>query len=378
MKIIDMVKKISSFLNQKILIIFLKIIPLVVILTYFLIARLEVLEIPGRDHGTYQYAIEKFIEGGNVYRKTIVTYENQEFYSGDLGFSYLSGFLYLYGALYSISLYFELNEHVVYKIPNLLADVGVGLIIYIILSKKSYFYGLFGFLVWLINPYMLIKNSYTYNDIIPVFLMLIAFIYMKKDSVITGTFFALSVIFKTFPLIFLPLFLLETKEKQKFLLAAFIVGVASSLPFMKNLEYFIDYIRGSLLVHGSRDIQGRPFLFYFSYWFDIELIQVIPHKIYSFLAMFGSWAIILFFYYYFKIKDIYILGSLAALNFYIFTPVLNRTYLLWFFPVFILGAYKLGLKKNYYLFYIVLGSFYALYYFYLKDWGLGFHEIIPF
>ena len=40
------------------------------------------------------------------------------------------------------------------------------------------------------------------------------------------------------------------------------------------------------------------------------------------------------------LKDKYALSALSFGVFYLFTPVLNRTYLLWFLPVFILGLFN--------------------------------------
>lgn len=351
----------------------LKLIPLCIIFLYFLYVRIPLFTGTSNDSQTYNFAIEKFLNGENVYERTIKTFANPKRYVGDLGYSYLSGYLFLYSFINFLSINLQIDENILIKIPNFIADIAVGILIYKILVKKSYFAGLFGFFLWFINPYFLLRESYTYNDIIPVSLALIAFFYVKKDSVISGSTFALSVVFKTFPVVFFPLLLIKSENKKNFIISASIIGFAASLPFLTSTQYFLDYINGSLLVHSQRGIQGRPFLFYLSYLYDIELIQIIPTRVYSAIAVLGGFFITLIAYYFLKIRNSYLIAMLVSLNFYIFTPVLNRTYMLWFFPFILLGA-SYFLKRNKYIFYIISIFYYLIYYFYLKDWGYGFHE----
>jgi hypothetical protein len=356
----------------------LKVIPLIIILGFYVNQNLKDFFNPSRDQDTYLKAVTEFIEGKNPYVWTILTYSNQEEYESELGYAYLSGFLFLLSPIYIFSVISNLSFEFLSKIPVLISDFLIGFLIYQKIYKHNYFAAIFGFFIWFVNPFFLIRGSYTHNDQIPTFFMLLSLIYLNKDSVKSGAFFALSILFKTFALVLFPIYLLLTKNKKDFILSGAIIGLFFSLPFMGSFENFYNYIYGSLFVHGSREIQGRPFLFYFSYWSDIEIFQIIPVSIYSYLAMFGSWAVILISYFFLKIKDKYLLGSIAALNFYLFTPVLNRTYLLWFFPLIIFGAFSLGRTKKMYFYYSVLVFYFAFYYFYLKDWGLGFHEVIPF
>lgn len=356
----------------------LKLIPFFLILGFFLYSIYPNLFTPGGDKKTYLKAITDFIEGRNPYEWTIITYSDQEEYESDLGYAYLSGFLYLLSPLYALSLYFNTNYDFLSKLPVLICDLLIGFLIYKKITKQNYFAGLVAFGIWFLNPYFLVRGLYNHNDQIPALFLLLSLIYLGKDDVKTGALFALSILFKTYALVLLPIFFLLSKNKKDFILSGLIVGIFFSLPFMKSFNDFYNYIYGSLFVHSGREIQGRPFLFYLSYWLDLEFIQIIPVKIYSSLAMFGSWAIILVSYFFLKIKDKYILGTIAAFNFYLFTPVLNRTYLIWFLPVIIFGAYSLSRIKKSYLFYLITISYFLLFYFYLREWNLGFHEVIPF
>ena len=79
--------------------------------------------------------------------------------------------------------------------------------------------------------------------------MFLALIFLEKDDVLAGALLALSIVFKTFPVILIPLFLIKTKNKWKFLGAAALVGVFFSLPFLTSIENFMTYLNGTIFVH---------------------------------------------------------------------------------------------------------------------------------
>jgi hypothetical protein len=196
---------------------------------------------------------------------------------------------------------------------------------------------------------------------------------LKKDSVLSGASYALSVGVKTFPLILLPIMLFKTKDKKSFIISVLIVGLVVSLPFMNSLDNFVTYLNGAVLIHSQRFIQGRPFLFYISYFYKIEFFQIIPFKVYTLLALFGGWVVCSLLYLKKVVRNEYILSLIAFTIFYVFTPVLNRTYLLWFLPIFSVGLYYIIEKRYIYLYYIATLSFWLFYYYYLIGWKDGFH-----
>ena len=58
--------------------------------------------------------------------------------------------------------------------------------------------------------------------------------------------------------------------------------------------------------------------------------------------------------------------------FYLFTPVLNRTYLIWFIPVYLMGIFKIFENSKYkFMFYVFGIAFYAFYTWYLSLWFRG-------
>jgi hypothetical protein len=364
--IISKLRSISRLDALKILLILLIFIPAIQ-------HRLSYFDQTSKDISAYQDAITSFFNGVNPYIKTIQTYENKED-PGDHGYAYLPGLLYMYGIIYAWCLKFGGAYYILWKIPVLLADLGVGALLAKTLYKKSYWAAVFGVWVWFFNPYNFARSGYTYADPLPILFMFLSLIYLEKDDVAAGAWFALSIVFKTFPVILFPLFLIKSKKKWEFLAAGFLVGVVCCLPFMTSVDNFMTFMKGSIFVHSERIVQGQPFLWYIRYYFDIDFIETVPLKFYTTMATFFGWVLIVAGYYLAKIKDKYILATLSFLNFYFFTPVLNRTYLIWFLPLFILGAFNLStLAKRRWLYYLIVGVYWVFCYWYLTQWRDGFN-----
>ena len=356
---------------------YLKVALIAVILIFAVNTRIQEFSDAGKDYSTYMETIQSFLRGENIYQHTIDSYKNVKDIGGH-GYAYFPGFLYLFTFLYGISLKIGISYVILWKIPVLLADIGVAILLYRYLSKYNFFVALFAVLFWCFNPYTYTHGSYSLVDPVPVFFSLLALLYLEKDDVLSGVFFTLSVIFKPFALIFLPLFLIKAKKWYEFILACGIIFGIISLPFILSLNGILTYLGGTILVHSNRVLEGRPFLFYISYFYKVELFQIIPLSFYSRMATFFGWVLILVFYFVFKLKDKFILASLSALNFLLFTPVLNRTYLLWFIPIFIIALFNLSSKyrKNI-IYYTPLVIYWVFCYWYLQQWKDGFHVWHP-
>jgi len=362
-------KKVINILNWNTL-------KLLIIGILFLIAgywRLQYFGQTGKDVSAYQKAVEDLLTGVNPYVWTLESFSNPDD-PGNHGYAYLPGFMYVLSPLYITSLVTNIPFEVLWKIPVFLGDIGVGILLCLYLYKKNYPALLAGLLLWFFNPYFYIKGSYVYTDPLTIFFMFLSLYYLEKDDVLSGTFYGISIALKTFPYLLFPVMLLNAKNKKNFLIAGLLIGLVVSLPFMTSIETFRTYLEGAVFVHSERFIQGRPFLFYISYFYHIELFQIIPFQVYTLLASFFGWVVALALYLLFKIKDKYILSLVILLNFYLFTPVLNRTYTMWFLPVFILGTYNLFSKTKYkYLYFVALIGYFVFYYWYLIQWKDGFH-----
>lgn len=349
----------------------------VIILAYGSFLRIRNFPESGKDYKTYIDAIETFLSKGNLYQNTIESYKNVEDVGGH-GYSYFPGFLYLFTFLYALAPAIKVPYYILWKVPVLLCDLGIAIILFKYLSKKNYLVALFATAAWIFNPYMASRGGYSLVDPIPVFFILLSLMYLEKDDVLSASFFTLSVIFKPIALIFLPLFLIKSKKWYQFVAASAIIFTLVSIPFILGTKETMTYLNGTLLVHANRVLQGRPFLFYISYFYKIELFQIIPLAVYNKLASFLGWALILVGYFLFKIKNKYALASLAAMNFLVFTPVLNRTYVTWFVPIFLIAAFEISQKyRKQILFYLPNILYWIFCFWYLQQWEDGFHVWHP-
>lgn len=355
-----------------------KVLILAIILCFAVGKRIPLYNQVGKDIYAYEKALSDLIDGINPYIWTIKSYNQDD--PSNHGFAYLPVLMYIFWPFFILHLITSIPFAYLMKIPVLLADIGIGLLLIKHLYQKSFPATVFSLAVWFFNPYFFLKDSYVFTDPVPILFVLLALYFLEKDNVATGAFYALAVGAKTFPVILLPIFLLKVKNKLHFLLAGVIIALAISLPFLNDLK---TYLAGALFVHGERYLQGRPFLFYISYNYKIELFQIIPFKVYTYLAIFSGWVLTAMIYLWQKFKPTillaadfynkYVLGTLSFLGFYLFTPVLNRTYLVWFLPVFILGAFEFLHKRWKPTYYLVLIFFWGFYYWYLIQWKDGYH-----
>jgi hypothetical protein len=331
----------------------------------------------GKDITTYEDAVRDFLGGKNPYVYTVKSFSEGSDPSKH-GFAYLPGLLYIYSPLYLISKSTDIPFHILWKIPVFLSDIGVGILLCLYLYKKNYWALIFGLLVWFFNPYLILKGNYIYSDSIPVFFMFFSLYYLGKRDNFSGLFYGISIALKTFPYLLFPIMLIKAKDKKQFLIWGAVVGLLVSIPFMISVNDFMTYLQGAVLVHSERSIQGRPFLFYVSYFYHLEFLQVIPLKVYTTLASFLGWVIVGALYLSKKIKDTYSLSLITFISFYIFTPVLNRTYTIWFLPLLILGAFELFDKpKKRVWYYILISIYYVFYIWYLIQWKDGFQIYRP-
>jgi hypothetical protein len=344
----------------------------VLVLAYGSFLRIRNFSETGKDYSTYMDAINTFLVHGNLYQDTIESFKDVNDVGGH-GYAYFPGYLYLYTFLYALAPAVKIPYVVLWKIPVLLCDLGVAIILFKYISKKSYPAALFALVAWIFNPYMVARGGYSQVDPVPVFFILLSLIYLEKDDVLAATFYTLSIIFKPIALIFLPLFLIKSKKWYVFVSACAIIFMIVSIPFILGVNEIMTYLNGTLLVHSNRVLQGRPFLFYISYYYKIELFQIIPLSVYSKLATFFGWALILVGYFIFKIKNKYVLAAFSAFNFLLFAPVLNRTYLTWFVPVFLLAAFETSRKYDKkFLYYLPNILYWVFCFWYLKQWADGF------
>ena len=363
----------------------LKILIFGLIFAFAISERIKVFDTVGDDIYAYKRAIYDLVSGVNPYKWTVESFSNPEDPSNH-GFAYLPGLMYvnLIGYIIHVWSVETIPLEVLWKIPILLADLGTGILLILFFKDKGKYsipLTAFSLLVWFFNPYFYSKDNYVYTDPLPIFFMFLSLYLLEKKSDLSAIFYTFAVSLKTFPIILLPLMLIKSSNWKRYLGICVLLGIIISLPFILTLEDLSIYIGGALLVHGERFMQGRPFLFYLSYYNDIELIQIIPLSVYTTLASFLGWILGPLVYFKTKIKDIYVLSLVPFICFYTFTPVLNRTYTMWWLPLLIAGSYNLFDKYlphklsflSKFLFVFVVVGFWYFNYWYLSVWKDGFH-----
>jgi len=324
----------------------------------------------GKDFSTYRDAIRTFFEGGNPYAKTSDSFSDID---DDSGFAYLPGILYVYYPFYYLHNKFQIPFEYLYQIPILLADLGIGLLLIKKFGGDNKLACIFALLFWYLNPYFILKRNYFYLDPITIFFMFLAFDYLGNYNFESGLFYAISVSLKTFPIILFPLFFIRSKNKITFTFFFALTLLLLGAPFLNDIQ---QYIQSTLLVYGDRYVQGKPFLFLISYLYNLEFIKLIPFKFYALASVASGWAYILINQYYAKRKrgcGLHYLPALIPFGlFYLFTPVLNKTYLLWGIPFLLLASYEAFNKKKVF-FYLTTIMFYSFYLWYLYNWNYGLH-----
>lgn len=341
--------------------------------------RLACFSEKGGDPETFTNAVDSFLDGKNIYNETVKSYSQGP--TDDHGYAYFPTLLYIYTPLYLLSDVLDIDSHILFKIPILIADILVGILIFKTLYKeeKNFWIGFLGLLFWSLNPHLIITNSYTHSEPLGILFMLLALQYLEDDDLKAGLFYAVSFSLKSFSLVLFPLFILKSKNRIKFLLSGLIFAVLISIPFMRSFDDFVTYIQGSILVHGYREAQGRPFLAYVSVLVNKSRYYVMLSQPIKYLSLILGSAVSFFLYFKNKITDKYVMAMISMFFFYLLTPVLMRTYLIWFMPIYAIGVYRFLIQFNekikkwllplYSISIILFWGFYALY---LSVWEQSF------
>ena len=131
---------------------YLKILLIIVVFGLAVEKRLRYFNKSSKDIYAYERAIHDLFSGVNPYKWTIESYSNPDDPTNH-GYAYLPGLLYLFSGLYFFHLKSGISLEVLWKIPVLIADIGVGLLLVKYFFKKDYLMALVGSLIWFFNPY---------------------------------------------------------------------------------------------------------------------------------------------------------------------------------------------------------------------------------
>ncbi|NTU70177.1 hypothetical protein HGB13_05200 [bacterium] len=171
----------------------------------------------GGDHLTYKQAVDEFLSGTNPYKYTVMSFEtvNQKH-----GYAYMPTLLYIQASLVKLNGFLHLDAPTVilWKIPVLLADICIGLIIYLVTTKGGYskLVTVLGLVFWFFNPYFIMRYEYTNYETLPILFMLLTLLTIGKKEFAAGVLFAIAVSLKTFPIILLAILLFKAKNIKNF------------------------------------------------------------------------------------------------------------------------------------------------------------------
>lgn len=359
-----------------------------------ILLRILIFDQVGGDWLTYKQAVSDFTQGINPYIYTVTSFQQANM---DHGYAYLPTLLYIQSATWLLSNLLSggnpIPSYILWKIPVLLCDLGIGLLILRETRRDPCgsvgYFNIILYAFWLLNPYLMARYEYSLFDPLFLFMLLVALILCPKNSLLSGVFFGLAVSLKTIPLIVLPLVFLATKRKIKFTIGFIFILMLLCIPFMVSMQDFTYFINGTLLVHGERGIQGRPilsFLSYYLYPYGINFFQTDFSKVYSIMALLSAAVVTVIVYlkkvgifefilsrcrvYNRKSEDtkvdrakvqgnfligilkksfttalvppyaIYCIVTVGFLIYLLLTPVLSRTHLLWPLPFFLIAVGK--------------------------------------
>lgn len=335
--------------------------------------RLTVFSDEGGDHIIYKRAVLEFSRGINPYEYTFFSYGIDDV---DRGYAYFPTLLYIMTTFWKFNVLTQADiaTAILWKIPILLADLGVAwFLLRHFRRKKHPWLGLASAAFWLLNPYFIVRHEYSLLDPIQVFFLFAALNSLGKNAYKTGFLYALAVSTKLIPAILFPIFLWKTRHKVKFLSVGALVFLLLSAPFLTNLQDAYYYLQGTLLVHGERNIQGRPLLSFLTFFLQnwgITLYQERFPGIFSKLALVAGPLVSLALLARNRLTDKYILTALSFLLYFLLTPVFNRTHVLWSLPFFLIALYEVFRGRKLQL-YASWGILYGALFFYLLLWTKG-------
>lgn len=353
-----------------------KVLIVLAILSFGMYQRYRLLDESGGDLPVIRRAVTDILDKKNPYEITVGTFRKDKPYVGtgsglDHGYAYMPTLLYIYTPLYIAHQHFHIPLQRIWKTVTILAEFAVSAYFIKMFFKEDFDVLVAALIIWLFNPYLMARNSYTYTDPIGIFFMLMALEQLGKSDIKAGVYFVLSVSFKAFPLILLPLFLLKARNKLKFLSYSFITAFIIAIPFMNSIKNFSMFFKASFLVHSNREVQGRPFIGFLVYLLKLKVYTPLSTKVLVYIATFSGWFYTILSY--LRKRDIstHQVSVICFALLFLFTPVFTRTYVLWLIPIYTLYMYE-RFKNNKIYFYVFLSLFYILFYVYLRVWDQGF------
>ncbi len=157
---------------------------------------------------------------------------------------YLPFYFYILFILGKISLVFNINNDLLFKMPGILADLGTSLVIYLLLKKYQIKNSLLYTSLFIFNPAIFANSSmWGQVDGLGVFLIILAlYFFMNKKVILMGVSLSAALLFKPLYLIALPIFLLGLFKINRNKIPTFIFSLTIftfliAAPFAGNILF---------------------------------------------------------------------------------------------------------------------------------------------
>ena len=279
------------------------------------------------------------------------------FYAANYFSDYTPGYLYILsflGYLRNLFLPDDKTFFLLLKLPAILSEVILGILVFKTLTKKSgtFFAILCSGLIFL-NPAFIFNSSIwgQIDSVLSLFLFLSIYYLYKKRLLLSSFFLAISLLIKPQTIALFPLLVLfqiknfNVKKMAQysfiFLLTVFLI----SFPFfVKN-----PFTGLPILIFNTASQYSYNSLFAYNFWGmfgfwipDSSMWNNLSFQIWGYLLLTGYWIMIIYFYSK-KHISVYVLAALAFLGFYFLPTRVHERYL---YPSFIFLIFLAGIFKS--------------------------------
>ncbi len=264
-----------------------------------------------------------------------------KFYSDSVWTQYTPGYLYWLGLIGKINIISE----VAIKLPVILADIGVGLIIWSLVKKVSKKGATFAFFAYVLNPVVIFNGSVwgQIDGIFTLFLFLAVYMVCEKKRAVWGlTMWAIAFLIKPQAFAILPFLAVicfkrfPIKENLKAGVAALVVILALSFPFFPNnpILGLPDLVNKMSLYYPYTSVFGFNLWSLVGMWKPDNMTIFGIQYFYVGIAMYGVSLLFLFWKFRKRLdeeKVVYLVFALSSLAFFLFPTRVHERYL---FPAF--------------------------------------------
>lgn len=262
------------------------------------------------------------------------------FYSDKIWTNYTPGYLYILWFLAFIKNIFHIDNsffYLVLKLPSIISEIILGMVIYQLLVKKSVVWARLAAITVLFNPAFIFNGAVwgQIDGLLSLLMMLSIYYLNQKKLIFSSIYFGLSFLIKPQAVALLPVFglflikNLSTRNLVQLSLPSLMIIFLFSSPFFINqpilglpqlfAKMVSDYSYTSLFAYNLWGIIG--------FWIsDSQLWNGLSYQTWGYILFLSYWIIIGYFYFRKKLS-VYGLATLATLGFFFLPTRVHERYL---------------------------------------------------